>query len=172
MKGYIEANNFATTFRGLGCACEHGMGDANNFATTFRGLGKVLTRTEVENFFIGTNKYTRNTKPTPIYDAPGGAAIQTIAPNENMGKVVYINAGLNWGKLDNGKWIYLADSMYTDILTVPPPTSITNALSREAEKVVSFGLEKIIVPVIIGVGVLLLVESIGKSYITAKVKAA
>lgn len=136
------------------------------------GVPGALTRAQVENFFIGTNKYVRNeNKPTNIYAAPGGAPVLTIPKGGNMGRVVYINENLQWGKLDSGKWIYLEDSLSTTILTVPPPNGITDAIGREVAKVAEFSVNKIIIPIVIGVGVLLVVQSLGNNYIRAKVAA-
>jgi len=144
-----------TPLYGLGCDCQ-------------KQLGATLTKAQVEAFFIGKNKYVRNTKPTPLYKAPGEAPFSTIGPNENMGMVVGINTKGNWGKLDSGYWILLADSMYTVILSVPPPTSIVDAVGREVKKVAEFSLQNIIGPVLITAGVLAAVIYFGKTYIETK----
>lgn len=144
---------------GLGCACNQ-----------VSGLGDALTRAKVEAFFIGPNKYVRNeNKATNIYDAPGGAPVATVPAGGNMGRVVYINEGLNWGKLDSGKWIYLENSLSTTILSVPPPTSFTDALSREAVKAAEFGWDKL-KPVVITIGMILIGLQLANTYVATKAK--
>lgn len=90
---------------------------------------------EVKKFFIGPNKYVKSTKSTPVYKAAGEAPYKTVSANDTIGKVVNINSKGNWGILENGDWILLSDSMYTVYLTVPPPTSISDAVGRELEKI-------------------------------------
>ena len=147
----------------LGCSCQDNR-------VSLSGVG--ITKAEVEAFFIGRDKYVRNTKETPLYKAPGEAPFTTIAPNENMGMVVGINTKGNWGKLDSGYWILLADSMYTVTLSVPPPTSIYDAVGREVKKVAEFSLNKILVPVLITAGVVTAVIYFGKTYIETKATKA
>src|SRR5688572_7581987 len=153
----MNVMNNTVSLYGLGCSCEK----------TVSGLG-ALTRQQVENFFIGPKKYVRNTKPTPLYKAPGDAPFTTIDANENMGRVVRINEKLNWGILDSGYWIYLADSMYTIVLDIEPPKSIVDAVGREIKNVASFSVANIITPVLITAGVLVAVVYFGKTFIENK----
>jgi hypothetical protein len=145
---------------GLGCACEKPI--------SISGLGVTLTRQQVENFFIGPNKYVRNTRETPLYKNPGEAPFTTVDANDNMGKVVRINDNLKWGKLDSGYWIFLADSMYTIYLTTPPPTSIVDAVGRELKNVASFSVQNILTPVLITAGVVVGAIYFGKIFIESK----
>lgn len=149
-----------TALYGLGCDCQNKT-----------SLGAV-TKAQVEAFFIGKNKYVRNTKPTPLYKAPGEAPFTTIAPNENMGMVVGINEKANWGKLDSGYWILLGDSMYTVVLSVPPPTSIIDAVGREVENVAAFSFNKVLVPVLITAAAVVAVIYFGKTFIEQKATKA
>lgn len=150
---------------GLGCDCQANAIAQQKF-NQLNGLG--ITKAEIEAFFIGPKKYVRNTKETPLYKAPGEAPFTTIAPNANMGMVVGINTKGNWGKLDSGYWILLVDSMYTVTLSVPPPTSIVDAVGREVKKVAEFSLQKILVPVALTAGVVVAVLYFGKTVIEKK----
>lgn len=94
-----------------------------------------LEHSEIVAFFVGKNKWTKNTKPTPVYKQPGGAPVRTIPANDSF-KIERINSKGNWGILNTGEWVLLADSMYTVILTVEPPANIVEALGREAEKAI------------------------------------
>ncbi len=143
----------------LGCAC------------TPSPLG-AISRSQVEQFFIGPDKYVRNTKPTPVYPKPGEAAVKTVPAGENMGRVAGLNQAATWAKLDSGLWIYLTDSMYTVTLSTPPPNSLLDAVGREAEKVGAFALTKILLPVALTVGVILVAVEIGKNVIQKKVANA
>lgn len=125
-----------TMLNGMGCAdcggtCSRPLG-------SLRGLG-AITRSEIEQFFIGKNKYVKNTRPTPVYKAPGEAPFKTVAPNDTIGMVVSFNDKANWAKLSDGNWINTAagaiDSFYTVILTTPPPTSVSDAVGRELDKI-------------------------------------
>lgn len=98
------------------------------------GMG-AISLADTEKYFIGNKKFVKNTKPTPIYKTAGEAPYKTVSANDTIGKVVKINSNGKWGILENGDWILLADSMYTVILTTPPPTSISNAIGREIEKI-------------------------------------
>lgn len=144
----------------LGCSCH-----------ALNGLG--LTKAQVEAFFIGPNKYVRNTKATNIYVKPGEAAFRTIGPNENMGMVKGINQAGTWGQLDSGYWIWLEDSMYTVNLTTPPPNSLFDAVGREVKEL-SVNVLELVGPILlkagIGVAVAFGVYQLGKSYITSKAK--
>lgn len=150
---------------GLGCECQ-----ANAIAQAkfvqLNGLG--ITRAQIIDFFIGPKKYVRNTKETPLYKAPGEAPFTTVAPNDNMGMVVAINEKGNWGKLDSGNWILLADSMYTIVLDIEPPKSIIDAVGREVKNVADFSLQKILIPVALTAGAAVAILYFGKTLIEKK----
>jgi hypothetical protein len=131
-----------TMLNGMGCP------DCDNYARAIEwrrapfqksgaaGMGALgVTREEVYNFFVGPKKWTKNTKPTNLYVNPGEAPVSVIPALEAF-FIVDINQSANWGKLSTGKWVHLADSMFTVILDVTPPTSVSDAVGREAEKVV------------------------------------
>jgi hypothetical protein len=166
--------NAAYSLMGFGCDCEKPMGRVISLDPVctldsdimLNGLG--ITHAQIEAFFIGPKKYVRNTKETPLYKAPGEAPFTTIAPNDNMGMVVGINEKGNWGKLDSGNWILLADSMYTVILDVEPPKSIFDAVGREIKNVTEFSLRKILLPVALTVGAVVAVLYFGKTVIEKK----
>lgn len=142
---------------GLGCTCQASP------------LGAV-SKSSVEGFFIGQNKYVRNSRPTNIYVKPGEAPYKVIPANGNMGRVVSLNQTATWGKLDSNYWIFLEDSMYTVILSTPPPNGLLDAVGREVEKVGSFALSKILLPVALVVGSVLVAVEIGKQVIRKKVE--
>lgn len=147
-----------TMLNGVGCP---GCGGTCN-TLSLSGLG--ATRSEIEEFFIGKNKYVKNTKPTSVYKNPGEAPFKTISPNNTIGRVVELNSKANWGKLDDGNWISLApgtiDSYFTVILTTPPPKSIIDAVTREIDNIPflpSAATIKLIAGAVIVVGVVILV---------------
>lgn len=142
----------------LGCPCQE------------QGLGAV-TKAQVEAFFIGPTKYVRNSKQTNIYPAPGQAAVKVIGANDNMGQVVGVNQAGTWGKLDSGFWIFLEDSMYTVNLSTPPPNSLLDAVGREVENLALYSFKKLL-PVLIGVGVVLVAVNLAGKYVQTKAATA
>jgi hypothetical protein len=101
--------------------------------STGSGLGVIRSREEVLNFFVGDQKWTKNTVPTPVYRNPGEASIRTIPALESF-KIVGINQSGGWGKLSTGEWVLIADSMFTVILSVEPPKGVADAITRELER--------------------------------------
>lgn len=140
----------------LGCPCQE------------QGLGAV-TKAQVETFFIGPNKYVRNSRGTNIYPAPGQAPVKVISANDNMGQVVGVNQAGTWGKLDSGLWIYFEDTMYTVNLSTPPPNSLVDAVGREVENLAVFSLSKIM-PLLIGAGVILVGVHLASVYVKTQPK--
>lgn len=125
----------ACNLRGLGCP---GCGGRCQQQQVM-GMGALgVTLDEVKKFFIGPLRYVKNTKETPVYKAAGQAPYKTVAANNTIGKIVNINSKGNWGILENGDWILLSDTMYTVDLTTPPPTSVSDAIGREAQKITDY----------------------------------
>ncbi|HMG94357.1 MAG TPA: hypothetical protein VK589_30060 [Chryseolinea sp.] len=144
-----------TMLNGLGCAECSGR--------CLDGLG-AASRADIEKFFVGTNKYVKNTKPINVFKNPGDAPLKTVAPNDTIGKVVSLNDKGNWAKLDDGNWISLtgtyADSFYTVILTTPPPKSISEAVGREIDNIPflpSAGTIKLVIVTVLVVAVAVIV---------------
>jgi hypothetical protein len=157
-----------TMLNGFGCAeCEQRQNQLaiqwKGQRTNTYGLGTV-SRQDVVNFFVGDKKWTKNTKPTNVYEAPGSSVMRTIPANDSF-KIVGINENLKWGKLSTGEWVWLEDSMYTVYLDVEPPTSTGDAILREAERAYesipflpSLEALKVALWVAAGIGVLILVS--------------
>ncbi len=96
-----------------------------------------------EEYFLGANKYVKCTVDVTIWQKPGGLSVRTVKATDTIGRVVAINATGTWGKLDDDTWIFLNNKMFTVILTVPPPKSITQAVVRETQNALQYlGLEK------------------------------
>ena len=116
----------------------NGLGCGRCGSLCLNGFGTV-TRADVEKFFIGPMKYTKNTQRVSVYKNPGEAAFKTVDENDTIGKVVSLNEKGNWAKLEDGNWISLAPSIvdhyYTVILTTPPPKSVSEAVGREIDNI-------------------------------------
>lgn len=157
-----------TMLNGLACP-----GCGGKCGQPVRMLGAV-SRDEVVKFFVGNKKWTKNTKPTNVYLTPGESAVRVIKPNDSF-KIVGINEKANWGKLSTGEWVVLADSMYTVYLDTEPPKSITDAVTREAERAYDAlpllpSFKTTVIIAAIGVGVILLIQANNASQAIKKLK--
>ncbi len=123
-----------TMLSGFGCA-ECG-GSCTLGATTIE---------DVKNFFMGNGpnglpKYVKHVKNIGLYKNPGEAMYTHVKAGDTIGRVVGINAKGNWAKLESGDWINLSpgviEGYHIVYLSTAPPKSVSDAVGREAEKVV------------------------------------
>lgn len=128
-----------STLAGLPITMLSGIGCPDCGGTCSLG-NKPMTIDELKSFFIGKDKYIKHTKDIGLYKNPGEAYYAVVKAGDTIGKVVGLNSKGNWAKLESGAWVSLApgviEGYHTVILTTPPPKSVTDAVSREAERVV------------------------------------
>jgi|GEM_PF-3469490 len=114
---------------------------------TCLSLGVTATTSidQIKAYFMGKgpngiDKYIKHMQDIGLYHNPGEEKFATVKKGDTIGKVIGLNSKGNWAKLDSGAWVSLApgviDNYYTVELTTAPPTSASEAVGREADKVV------------------------------------
>lgn len=129
-----------TMLNGLGCP------DCAGTCNTARlGVTSSVSLADLKAFFMGKgpkgfDKYIKHTSDVGVYRNPGEERYSTVKKGETIGKVIALNSKGNWAKLESGSWVSLAPGVingyYTVELSTPPPKSVTDAVGREADKVV------------------------------------
>lgn len=112
---------------------------------TTLGVTSSTSVDQIKSFFMGKgpngiDKYIKHRKDIGLYRNPGEQHYAVVKKGDTIGKVVGLNSKANWAKLESGSWVSLApgviEDYYTVELTTAPPKSVTDAVGREAEKVV------------------------------------
>lgn len=103
-------------------------------ATSIEDLKKFFTG-KGEN---GYDKYIKHIKDIGVYHNPGEAPFKVVPKNDTIGKVIAFNSKGNWAKLEDGSWVNMApgviEGYYVVELRTAPPKSVTDAVTREAER--------------------------------------